>query len=217
MAVSGPAARGAEFVPRDSQSLQRLDPRSGRSERIAAVATAASQIRVNRTGKDVPSVEVSRPPFAVGDEWDVAPDGRVAIIRRDGYRLDQVMPDGRLMRGPTISVPLLKVTEADKKEHIAALPSAARARADALPWPETRPPFPLRAVLALPNGETWVRRNQPAGASTTRYDVFGGSGTLVARLVLSADRRVVAVTSRWIYVARTDDDGLQYLERYPAR
>jgi hypothetical protein len=181
------------------------------------VATASQQIRINRTGKEISSVEVTRPPFVVGDEWAVAPDGRVAIVRRDGYRLDQVTPDGRLVRGPTIPVPVLKVTEADKKQHLATLPKAAQARGASLSWPETRPPFPARAVVALPNGETWVQRNQPAGATETRYDVFGPASNLIARLVLPADRRVVSVSARWVYVARTDGDGLQYLERYPAR
>ncbi len=207
---------GDKFVPPDSQHIERLDPRSGRIDTMATVAAAHSEVRVNRTGNDVSSVEVSRRPFAVGDEWDVAPDGRVAIVRRNSYRLDQIMPDGRLVRGPPIPVAVLRLTEADKKEYLASLPNAGRARVASMDWPETRSPFPLRAVIAMPNGETWVHRNQAAGARDTRYDVFGPAGTLIARLILPRDRRIVAVSARWFYVARTDGDGLQYLERYPS-
>jgi hypothetical protein len=49
------------------------------------------------------------------------------------------------------------------------------------------------------------------------YDVFGVAGRPIARLILSSDRRIISATSRWIYVARTDSDGLQYLERYATR
>lgn len=214
--VMGDPMKSGEFVRPDSLKLLRLDLQTGRAAPLVSIALPDAEIKVTGSGGKLSSVEIMRAPFAVGDEWDVSADGRVAIVRRDGYRLDQVMPDGRVLRGPTIGAAPLKVTEADRREHIAALPNAARANAAAIPWPDTRPPFPTRAVVALPNGETWVRRNQPAGATTTLYDVFGPAGRPVARLLLSADRRVVAATARWIYVAWSDSDGLQYLERYAA-
>lgn len=209
-----PMKSGAVVLP-DSQRLIRLDLSARQAATIATVALARSEIKTTSSGGKLASVEIFRIPFSVGDEWDVAPDGRMAVARRDGYRLDQIMPDGRMLRGPEIGAPVLKVTEADKKAFVEAMPNAARANAAAIPWPDTRPPFPLRAVVAVPGGETWVRRNQPAGARSTVYDVFGAAGRPVARLVLTADRRIVAASDRWIYAARTDADGLQYLERYP--
>jgi hypothetical protein len=213
----GTPVKSGELVPPDSMRLRRVDLRTGQSLPLGSVALPKSEIKVSGSGGKLSSVEITREPFAVGDEWDVASDGRVAIVRRDGYRLDQVMPDGRVVRGPTIGAAPLKVTEADRKDYLASLPNAAPARAAGFQWPETRPPFPTRAVVALSSGETWVLRNQPAGARSMMYDVFGAAGRPVARLILSADRRVIAATSRWIYVARTDSDGLQYLERYATR
>ena len=215
--VLGTPVKSGEFVPPDSMRVQRVDVRTGQVTPLGSVALPKSEIKVSGSRGKVSSVEIMREPFAVGDEWDVASDGRVAIVRRDGYRLDQIMSDGRVVRGPTIGAASLKVTEADRKEYLASVPNAAAARAPGFQWPATRPPFPTRAVVALASGETWVLRNQPPGARTMMYDVFGVAGRPIARLILSADRRIISATARWIYVARTDSDGLQYLERYPTR
>jgi hypothetical protein len=214
LGVMASVEKAGTFVMPDSQALMRLDPSTGRMARIATIALVRSEVKTSSSGGKLTGVQIFRIPFSVGDEWDVAPDGRVAIARRAPYRLDQIMADGRVVRGPEVSVPTLEVTEADRKEFISGMLNATPARIAAIPWPKTRPPFPARAVIALPGGETWVRRNQTAGAKTTIYDVFGAVGRPVTKLVLPADRRVIAASARWIYVAKTDGDGLQYLERY---
>ncbi len=214
--MASPEKSGALVIP-DSQALMRLDPSTGKTARIATIALVRSEVKTSSSGGKLTSVEIFRIPFSVGDEWDVATDGRVAIARRAPYRLDQIMSDGRVARGPEVGAPTLEVTEADRKEFISGMLNATPARIAAIPWPKTRPPFPARAVIALPGGETWVRRNQASGARTTVYDVFSSAGRTVAKLVMPADRRIIAASARWIYVARTDADGLEYLERYAQR
>jgi hypothetical protein len=71
-------------------------------------------------------------------------------------------------------------------------------------------------MVALLNGETWVRRNVPAASPTAWYDVFDRRGVRIARVVVTRNRRILAVTGRGTWVALTDDDGLQHLELYPA-
>lgn len=82
-------------------------------------------------------------------------------------------------------------------------------------WPEVMPPFTgTRAVLAAPQGELWVLRSRPANAHTRVYDVFDGRGQLVRQVTLEGDRTVLAFGAGTVYVARTDDDDLVWLERY---
>ncbi len=69
-------------------------------------------------------------------------------------------------------------------------------------------------AITSPEGEVWVERAQPAGAAEL-VDIFGPTGDLLRQVRLPARTRLVAVGVRGIYAARTDDDGLWYLQRYP--
>jgi hypothetical protein len=82
-------------------------------------------------------------------------------------------------------------------------------------WPEVMPAFTgSRSVLAAPDGSLWVRRAQPVKASTVRYDVFDGKGRLVRQVELRGERVVLGFAGGAVFVARTDEDDLQWIERY---
>ena len=80
-------------------------------------------------------------------------------------------------------------------------------------WPEVKPPFPPSAVSATPEGRLWVLRHVSPGAPP-EYDVFDGNGDRVGTVTLAENSRVVGFGNGVVYVARTDDDDLQWLERY---
>jgi hypothetical protein len=83
-------------------------------------------------------------------------------------------------------------------------------------WPETMPAFTgTRAVLAAPAGELWVRRAQPAGTDGSLYDVFDGQGRLVRQVEFTGNQVVLGFAPGVVFVARTDDDDLQWIERFP--
>jgi hypothetical protein len=67
--------------------------------------------------------------------------------------------------------------------------------------------------MTSPEGEIWVERSQPAGAPEL-VDVFGPAGNLLRQVKLPPKTRLVAVGAKGIYAARTDEDGLWYLQRY---
>ena len=81
-------------------------------------------------------------------------------------------------------------------------------------WPDVKPPFVPRTVYAAPEGDLWVQRSTPARDSVPVYDVFNASGNLAARIALPKGRRLVGLGKGVAYATRTDDDGLQWLERY---
>ncbi|HEX4933189.1 MAG TPA: hypothetical protein VFV33_08425 [Gemmatimonadaceae bacterium] len=194
----------------DSVRLARIALATQRMSPVASLAAPPTRIVVRRSGARIESIDIIRPPFAVGDAFAVAPGGRVAIARRSPYRLDQVMPDGRLVHGAPVSVPSIPVGTGEREEYLSTL--VPRPSPESLEWPRALPPFPANPVLALANGETWVRRHVAARRDSTWYDVFDPNGGLQARLPLDKRRRILAVTAHGVYVARTDDDGLVYLE-----
>ncbi len=102
----------------------------------------------------------------------------------------------------------------DKAEYLANREGGASIDPATIEWPERMPIFLPGAVIAVPNGETWVRRTATVDAPTRRYDVFDTMGSGSPQVVTAASQRIVLVTARGVYVARSDDDGLQYLELF---
>jgi hypothetical protein len=90
-----------------------------------------------------------------------------------------------------------------------------------LPEPEfeeTMPPFAGTAgsasVLGTPDGEVWVFRTRPASDKVPSYDVFDRTGALVKKVTLNPGSRVVGFGKGTVYVARSDEDDLQYLQKF---
>ncbi len=174
--------------------------------------------------------------FAPQEAWGVTTDGRVARVTPAPYRVHWYGANRRATSGPTVPYAPPKVTEADKKayrERQRANPptmimmtrgggsgsNATSLPAGSLPEPEfaeTRPPFTsTNSVLVSPDGEIWVDRSRPAGDKTPVYDVFDSAGRLTRKVSLPKDHAVTGFGKGSTYVIRTDEDGLQYLVRYP--
>jgi hypothetical protein len=81
-------------------------------------------------------------------------------------------------------------------------------------WPKYLPPFLPKAVSFAADGMLWVRRTTPAG-SPPLYDVIDRRGVLAGRLTMPARTLLLAHGDGVVYLARLDDDDLQYLGRYP--
>jgi hypothetical protein len=85
-------------------------------------------------------------------------------------------------------------------------------------FPDVKPPFVEdyvgRSMFVSHDGQVWVMRTSAFDAKTREVDVFVGAGKRIRRLSIPATDRVAGVGKSSIYVIRTDDDGLQWLERY---
>src|SRR4051812_13189671 len=133
-------------------------------------------------------------PFATLEQWAVAPDGRVAIVCPDPYRVVFMQPNGSRVEGPVISYARVRVGNAEKKAWMESLPQHVasmmvnrdgkvvtgyvKARPTAAPqeWPEFLPPFVTGrhlngAAFFAPDGMLWVTRSVAATAQPT-YDVI---------------------------------------------
>jgi len=170
------------------------------------------------------------------ETWDVAGDGRVARVSPSPYRVIWMAGPGKAVAGPPQPYTPLKVTEAEKalyKENLKKVkpmtitiggPGGGGTRAGPPPagfqpeepeFAETMPPFVGRgSAFATPEGEVWVLRTRAASDKIPTYDVFDKTGALVKKVSLNPDSRVVGFGKGTVYVARTDEDDLQYLQRY---
>jgi len=176
--------------------------------------------------------------FAPAESWAVAGDGRIARVQPNPYRVLWLV-EGKVSAGPVQPYTPIRVTEADKelvrearKKNrgivVSFGPGGGGSRNApppgnvSLPEPEfeeTMPPFeggPGRAgsMLATPEGEVWILRTRPASDKTPSYDVFDKTGALIRKVTLNPNSRVVGFGKGTVYVVRTDEDDLQYLQRY---
>jgi len=164
------------------------------------------------------------------DDWSVLPDGRVGLARATEYHVEWLGASAPVV-GPPVKYDPVRVGDDEKNAWADQLASRGmivevqngqrRTRRPPRPditkmtWPEVMPAFTgTRAVLAAPNGELWVRRAQPAKASGALYDVFDARGRRLRQVTLDGDRVVLGFGSGAVFVARTDEDDLQWIERY---
>ena len=227
----GPTAAGAMPAPglrADTIPILRW-ARTGTSlDTVAMVQGALRDLRINRTGGNM-SVMMRQQPYSAQDDWHVAPDGRVAVVRHQPYRVEWI--GATTVVGPAVAWQPVKVTQADKDLIEAAQrnpanrlsvsrggppPAGVRppsAPAGATTYPATKPPFVERTAIASPKGELWVQRSVASGAPTV-YDVFDGQAKLVRQVQLPARARVVGFGAAGVYIARMDEDDLQWVGRY---
>jgi hypothetical protein len=210
--------------------VARIDPATKTSRRVAPLRPWYPE----RSSK-------WRAPFMYQDVWAVAPDGRVARVVPLDYHVEWYKDGALLARGQSVPYEPLPVTREDREVWYAARagrgPAGAslsgppttgqretprstpvpRGTSDA-DFPREKPPFVEEAVgltaLVAPDGTLWVGRCHAFGARTRLMDVFDASGQRVRQIELPADRVVVGFSRSAVFVVRTDDDGLQWLERY---
>jgi hypothetical protein len=205
----------------DSTTMLRVLLTTGKTERIATLRSSATRVRSagNEDGRPV-TIRLEFPILGVGEEPLLMQDGWLAIARLDPYRVDWRSPDGLWRRGKTLPHTEVAITAREKaayrvrRERAGGRPGSP---ADGALWMPTIPPFQAGGLLAAPNGNLLVARNPSADAPEMRYDEVDRNGRIVRQFMLGAYERIVATGRRSIYVAVTDDDGLQHLHRHAWR
>ncbi len=219
--------------PLDSAPVQRFNRATKSYETLAHLKVAKAQVSGGAGRMEVRIGGAN--PFAARDEWAVAPDGRVAIVHAAEYRVEWIAPNGQRTAGPVTPYAKTKVADKHKKwwqetqrrraTGIMVTNNNGRMSATTAPvgagppeerndWPEYLPPFLTNAVHVAPNGDLWVLQATASEDIAPTYDIFDASGKLTARLELAKRSRVVGFGTGTVYVARYDEDDLQYLQRY---
>jgi hypothetical protein len=221
-------------APQDTFSLRRIDRATWEETEVATAW---------HTAFAMPEPGAKQPMLVLYDEWAVGSDGRIAVVRAHGYSVDWYLPDGRVIHGPPTQVETFPLGLPEKEaevEHYAStavigvatgdddgVQSMQMARGmmpgtmpsvDKFAWPETLPIFRGGATLVSPRDEVWIHRMMPA-AVQGRIEVFDGQGVRLGFIEMPAQSRVVGFSpggepGSIVYVTRTDDMGLVWLERY---
>jgi hypothetical protein len=226
-------------VVADSAPVVRYSRATKRADTLAWVQLPKSDAAVSSTGsggQQNVNVRIGGiSPYPSRDQWTVLPSGTVAIARVRDYHVELVSATRQVTRGPAVTFAPVRVGDAEKEEYRKAAKNpqgvaisrttenrngventrtstAMPAFEEPKSWPATKPPF--TSVVAGANGEVWVARSRPARDEVPTYDVFDGTGRLTGRVALPKRTRVVAVGATYVYTARTDDDDLQYLQRF---
>ena len=235
---------GASGAPAsaDSAPILRLDRATMKTDTVAYIKIPPVSVTTsgNGSGQNVAVRAGGGNPFAATDDWAVTPDGRVAVIRTKDYHVDWYAPNGQKTAGPAIAYEKLRVTDDDKKAYrerrangggVAITfgqrigPGGTSQGATVAPppnvqlpeptdWPDVKPAFTGNAAFAAPNGQVWVLRTRAAKDKIPTFDVIDQTGRVVSRVALPADTRLIGFGNGTVYVARSDEDDLQYLQRY---
>lgn len=180
--------------------------------------------------------------FSPADGWAIAPDGVLAVVRAEPYRVEWIPQSGPAVLGPIIDHQRIKVSRPEK-EFIASgaggwqgkttltlvlvppggLPRGGpRAQRPPIPVDEllfakVKPPVDLRGdrrPMIDERGWLWVPRSMPFGITRTKFDVFDRTGALVDRIELPDGSLLVGFGPGAVYAARRDVDGFEYLQRF---
>lgn len=204
-------------------------PGATKADVIARISTGG-RVVIQRPG-GASSMARSISPYPHIDAWAPLPDGRIAIVRVDPYRIDIVDHDGTAHTGQPLAYSPIPITAAERAafreaasgQRVGASMRGGGTGGPSMPgfdwhdedFPTTMPPFIHDRVLASPDGQIWVGRSQPLSASAVRYDVFDATGRVVAIATLKPHSTIIGFGVRAIYVARQDPaDDMLYLEKY---
>ncbi len=221
---------------RDTSGIVRWNPDSA-AEPVEVARIKLSDV-TERTSGDGGNMhqEVRQVPMSPQDGWAVGLDGSVAVVRVGDYHVDWVRPDGRVISGPPVAYEPVRVRQADKEAWVETTAArgvmmavtnqngnlSARMRRgggrgvpsiDGYEWPETKPPFEPGSAVVAPDGDLWVMRSVAAGERPL-IDVFDANGRHRGAVALPEGREVVGFGEGSVYLARGDDLGFQWLERY---
>lgn len=224
---------GSEFDPNtgrfaDSLPVVRWDPATNKVESIARV-WGGGRVIIQRGGSPA-SLAREITPFPHLDAWAVYPDGHLALLRHEPFRIDRVSANGAVTRGAPVPVQAINVTATERAWYRerntpgrmtagmiggGAGPQSAGPQWEDAHFPPTMPPFIAADVIASPDGQLWVPRSFTSSDKTRRYDIYDGDGKTIGSATLRPNARVVGFGAKSVYVARVNpDDDLVYLDKY---
>ncbi|TVP76422.1 MAG: hypothetical protein EA352_05705 [Gemmatimonadales bacterium] len=183
---------------------------------------ASSPFTALRRGEDPPPVR----DFDARMHERLAPDGWVAILHPDPYRVEWLDPDGQWHRGGQLSFEAVSVDAALRRDILERLRGLPREGEQMDHLVENSdgvtelPPYLREAndpggVLFAPDGQLLVLRTQLGVSDSTRYDVLARNGTRSGQIRLGPGERIIASSPDALYVVVRDEVDLQYLRRIP--
>ena len=162
-------------------------------------------------------------PLAAEDQVLMFLDGWIALVRAHPYRVDWHTPNGRWIRGTSLSADSIQVDRREKCFHWARWLGTRPCDPSAFPdWPKVLPPFLpggypewTAAVFATADGSVAIRRSPSSESRYTRYDVVDRRGDLVTTVMLDTNQSIIGFGDASVYVTTRDEYDLLTLTRHP--
>jgi len=178
------------------------------------IAVAASDGRVAVVRTSPYRVEWYHPDGKVVRGAPATPSAiKVTEAEKKAFLASQIQPGSIQMRAVGGALPSAGGGTSESKPRM----SSAEAEALTNPpmtWPAVKPPFPAGGAMVATDGRLWVPRTRAHNDSIPTYDVFDGAGRVVERVVLPRGARLIGFGKSVVYLSRSDDDGLLYLQKY---
>ena len=165
-------------------------------------------------------------PFPTEDAWGILPDGELLIARVGANQVERVGADGTVIVAD-LPYAATSITQADRRWYMEFWAEQIRAEGLGInvasiidrhsanvTWPDKKPPFVGRLTFVDNKGRMWLRQTVQDGRDTPTYDLIDRAGVYVHRVVFPGRTHLLGFGSGVVFVARTDDVGLQWLERY---
>jgi hypothetical protein len=236
------AALAARAHAPDSAFVLRVDPATGVLDTAASFKIENAAASFIADAQDViQSIQITRNPLPVVDEWAVCSDGTLAIVRGRDVHIDWVAADGIWRSAPKIPFDRQHL---DKNQKTAIIDSAVKAeqvredlgRARSMgagpggrrrvPYvfarsalsdvPDDVPAFKHGAVRADADGNLWIRTTTMAKSDVV-YDIVTCRGELVDRVQIPSSRTIAGFAPGVVYLAARDNDRFTHLERVRVR
>jgi len=159
------------------------------------------------------------------DQSALFPDGSVAIVRANPYRLDWCSSAGRCQQGAVSEASKAGISDEAKEAIIRWWGQTSSTFADrhvneTTGWPAALPAFAVgggfddTAVLPEPRGNVVVERLPTKMPAASTYDLVDHDGRRVAAVRLEVNQRIVGFGKSSVYTIDIDADGLQSLRRH---
>ena len=154
------------------------------------------------------------------------PDGWIAVVRINPFRVDWRSPEGRWTLGAPLPVPVIRMTEKEKNASRARTAASRAANPSSTPlppqlqtpddeWPDVMPPYMQGELTFSPDGDVIFRRQPSADHPGTAYYVVDRRGRLLGVLDLKDNERIIGWGAKSLYIVETDTDDLKYIRRHP--
>ena len=107
---------GQPVVAADSAPITRFDPRTATVDTVTWIRVPKPDVQQSGgAGQTRMTISIAPNPFVPATSWAVAPDGRIAIITPEPYRVEWMGANGARTAGPTIPYQRIRVTSADRE------------------------------------------------------------------------------------------------------
>jgi hypothetical protein len=195
----------------DSADVFLLDRTSGRVDPIARIRIAPVRVQGSKDsqGRTIETSEVIG-VIRTSESVVLASDGWVAIVRLDPPRTDWRQPNGEWVRGTVLSIPQVQLDDKQKAWYLRENPPSSARSAASLIWPSVMPLF-RGNVFPSADGRVIASRSRDADTQYPRYLVLNRRGLVEGEIRLQPRQRILDVSSKWILIVSTDNDGLQQL------